>query len=112
MDGAILGATQGITQIGINYLADELELPPIVQQMSSQVLNSLVPGIASTISHAVRSFSNSTLTTGNKPYKSDPKYQTHNEATGQYEFNLDAYASDMANWSWEDTGYKQMSKSL
>ncbi|MFH1664783.1 MAG: hypothetical protein ABIA77_01405, partial [Candidatus Omnitrophota bacterium] len=110
IDGAILGATQGITQIGLNYLLDELELPPIVQQMGSQLLNSLAPGIASVFSNMYRSFADNALTTGGKPCKSDPKYWSINTLTGASEFKLDDYASDMANWSWQEQGYQSMAE--
>ncbi|MBU1084183.1 MAG: hypothetical protein KKG84_03715, partial [Candidatus Omnitrophica bacterium] len=39
IDGAILGLTQGVSQIGINYLMDELDLPPLVEQMGSELLS-------------------------------------------------------------------------
>ena len=110
IDGAILGATQGITQIGLNYLVDELDLPPIVQQMGSQVLNSIVPGIASVFTNMYRSFTDNALTTGGKPYKSNPKYWEINPITGENEFNLDTYAGDMAEWSWQEQGYKNMAE--
>jgi len=108
LDGAIMGATQGISQIGINYLMEELDLPPILEQMGSQFLssiaNSLVPGIAGVISHAIGSFADNALTVDTKPSKNASKYWDDGV------FNLDAYATDMANWSWENKGYQQMSK--
>ena len=110
LDGAILGATQGISQIGINYLMEELDLPPMLEQMGSQFLssiaNTLVPGIAGAISHAMGSFADNALTVDTKPSKDALKYWDDGV------FNHDAYATDMANWSWENKGYQQMSKSF
>ncbi|MBU1852351.1 MAG: hypothetical protein KJ995_08115 [Candidatus Omnitrophica bacterium] len=110
--GALQGAVDGISKIGINYLFDELDLPPIVEQMGAQLLggiaNSLVPGISSTIFHAVNSFTGHALAVPDKPYKYDPKYWSTDGQT----FNENAYVNDMANWSWQNTGYQQMSEDL
>ncbi|MDD5488589.1 MAG: hypothetical protein PHH49_06490 [Candidatus Omnitrophica bacterium] len=112
LDGALQGAVDGISKIGINYLFDELDLPPIVEQMGAQLLggiaNSLVPGISSTIFHVVNSFTGHALAVPDKPYKYDPKYWSTDGQT----FNENAYVNDMANWSWQNTGYQQMSEDL
>ena len=110
--GAISGATQGISQIGINYLMDKLNLPPIVEQMGSQLLgdiaNTLVPGISSMIFHSINSFTGNALAVPDKPYRYDPKYWSVDGT----QFNEGSYVNDMANWSWQNTGYQQMSKNL
>ncbi|MBU1128377.1 MAG: hypothetical protein KJ995_08175, partial [Candidatus Omnitrophica bacterium] len=36
----------------------------------------------------------------------------YNDLTEQYEFDLNAYASDRAEWSWQNEGYMQMSEDL
>ena len=93
---------------------DELELPPLLEQMGSQILgqiaNSLIPGVANIFGNLFNSFLNYSLTSGGKPSKSDDKYWSINPITGEKEFNLDLYASDMADWSWQEEGYKDVAK--
>jgi len=43
--GAISGLEQGITSIGIQWLAEELELPPLVGAISANILGSVIEGV-------------------------------------------------------------------
>ncbi|MFC1570835.1 cysteine peptidase family C39 domain-containing protein [Candidatus Omnitrophota bacterium] len=112
--GGIAGAMQGVSKIGINYLVDELELPPIIEQMGSkllgQVTNSLIPGIANAFGSVFNSYLGNALTAGSRPDRAEDKYWTINPVTGEKEFILDTYASDMAEWSWREDGYKHMAE--
>jgi hypothetical protein len=116
LDGAILGTTQGITQLGIRHLIDELDLPPLVEQYGAQLLgmiaDSLTPGIVDVINNIFDPSENPALTSGAKPLQADDKYWKIDPETGQREFDLDDYLQDMAEWSWREEGYKKMSESL
>ncbi len=116
LDGAILGTTQGITQLGIRHLIDELDLPPLVEQYGAQLLgmiaDSLTPGIVDVINNIFDPSENPALTSGAKPLQADDKYWKIDTETGQREFALDDYLQDMAEWSWREEGYKKMSESL
>lgn len=116
LDGAILGTTQGITQLGIKHLIDNLDLPPLVEQYGARLLgmiaDSLAPGIVDVIKNIFDTGANPALTSGSKPVQSDDKYWKIDSETGQKEFALDDYLQDMAEWSWREEGYKKMSESL
>ncbi|MDD4203280.1 MAG: interleukin-like EMT inducer domain-containing protein, partial [Candidatus Omnitrophica bacterium] len=109
-NGAVNGVTNAAVSFAINYAVEEFDLPPLLGQIGGQVLGSianvLVKNATQLFGKMLASFNNNVLTTGNKPDKNDSKYWKNGV------LDLDLYASDMADWSWQEDGYKKMAQSL